>query len=106
MLSAGIAGVVACLHLAGRLGVDQLWFRAPAFYVAVTLLVLALTAWFRFASRPLVRFGIPAAGLGLVAVALLVIRSDGRSTPLTMLLPSLRRAAPELTWTNLAGQPA
>jgi len=106
LLSTGIAGVVACLHLAGRLGVDQLWFRAPAFYVAVTLVLLALAAWFRFAGRPLIRFGIPAVGLGLVAAALLVVRSDGRSTPLTMLLPSLRRAAPELTWTNMAGEPA
>jgi len=105
LLSAAFAGVVACLHLAGRLGVEQLWFRAPAFFVAVTVLLLAMAAWFRFAGRPLVRFGIPAAGLGLAAVALLVVRSDDRSTPLTMLLPSLRRAAPELTWTNSAGQP-
>jgi len=105
LLSAAFAGVVACLHLAGRLGVDQLWFRAPAFYVAFTLLLLALVAWFRFAGRPLVRFGIPAAGLALVAVAALVVRGHGNSTPLTLLLPSLRRAAPELTWTTVEGQP-
>jgi thiol-disulfide isomerase/thioredoxin len=105
LLSAALAGVVACLHLAGRLGVEQLWFRAPAFYVAATVVLLALAAWFRFTSRPLVRFGIPAAGLALVAVALLVVRSDDRSTPLAMLMPSLRRAAPELTWTTMEGQP-
>jgi thiol-disulfide isomerase/thioredoxin len=105
LLSAAIAGAVTCLHLAGRLGVEQLWFRAPGFYAAVAVTLLALAAWFRFAARPLVRFGIPAAGLGVVAVALLVVRSDDRSTPLPMLLPSLRRPAPDLTWTNLAGQP-
>ena len=104
LLAAAISAVVACLHLAGRLGIEQLWFRAPAFYVAVTLLLLALVAWSCFVSRPLVRLGIPAAGLALVAVAALVLRADGRSTPLAMLLPSLRRAAPELTWTTASGQ--
>lgn len=105
LLAAALAGIVACLHLAGRLGVEHVWFRAPAFYVAMTLVVLALAAWFRFTSRPLMRFGIPAAGLGVVALAMLAVRGDGRSTPLPMLLPSLRRAAPELTWTTVAGQP-
>jgi thiol-disulfide isomerase/thioredoxin len=105
LLAAAISAVVACFHLAGRLGVEQLWFRAPAFYVAVAMLLLALAAWGRFVSRPSVRLGIPAAGLAIVAVAAIAIRADGRSTPLTMLLPSLRRAAPELTWITESGQP-
>jgi len=105
LLAGAISAAVACIHLAGRLGVEQLWFRAPAFYVAVTILLLALVAWCRVVSQPLVRLGIPAAGLGLVAVAALALRVDGRSTPLVMLLPSLRRAAPELTWTTESGQP-
>jgi len=105
LIAAVLASVVAVLHLAGRLGVEQLWFRAPAFYVAAAVLLFAMAAWFRFAGRPLIRFGVPAAGLVLAVMALLVVRNDDRSTPLTMLLPSLRRAAPELTWTNLAGQP-
>jgi thiol-disulfide isomerase/thioredoxin len=104
-IAAIFAGVVACLHLAGRLGVEQLWFRAPAFYVAAILLLFSLSAWLRFADRPWVRFGVPAFGLLVVAVAALAVRSDGRSTPLTMLLPSLRRAAPELTWTTASGHP-
>ena len=97
LLATAISAVVACLHLAGRLGVEQLWFRAPAFYVAAAILLLAVAAWFRIVDRPLWRFGIPAAGLAVAALAAIVIRADGRSTPLTMLLPSLRRAAPELT---------
>ena len=55
-------------------------------------------------TAPLLRLGIPAAGLAVAALAAIVIRADGRSTPLTMLLPSLRRAAPELTWTTVSGQ--
>ena len=104
LLAAAISAVVACLHLAGRLGIEQLWFRAPAFYVAAAMLVFAFAAWFRFVGGPLLRFGIPAAGLAVVALAAIAIRADGRSTPLPMLLPSLRRAAPELTWTTLSGR--
>ena len=104
LLAAALCAGVACLHLAGRLGVEQLWFRAPAFYVAVAVMLLAFAAWCRFISRPLVRLGIPAAGLGVIAVAAIALRADGHSTPLPMLLPSLRRAAPELTWTTMAGQ--
>jgi len=105
LFAAALAGAVACLHLAGRFGVEQLWFRAPAFYVALALLVAALVAWSRFVDRPLVRLGIPAAGFAVVAVAAIALRADGSSTPVSMLLPSLRRAAPELTWTTASGQP-
>jgi cytochrome c biogenesis protein CcmG, thiol:disulfide interchange protein DsbE len=104
LLAVAVAGFVACLHLTGRLGVEQLWFRAPAFYVAVALLLGALAAWFRFTARPWVRFGIPAAGFAIVAMAMLALRAHGSSTPVSMLLPSLRRAAPELTWSTMAGE--
>jgi thiol-disulfide isomerase/thioredoxin len=104
LVSAALAGAIACLHLSGRLGVEQLWFRAAGFYAAVILMSAALVAWCRFVDRPLVRLGIPAAGLVMVAVAAIALRADGHSTPLTMLLPSLRRAAPELTWTTESGQ--
>jgi len=104
LLAAAISAVVACLHLAGRLGIEQLWFRAPAFYVAVAILAFAFAAWLRLIERPLLRLGIPAAGLAVVALAAIAIRADGRSTPLSMLMPSLRRAAPELTWTTMSGQ--
>jgi thiol-disulfide isomerase/thioredoxin len=105
LLAVAISGLVAGLHLAGRLGIEQLWFRAPAFYVATAMLLLAFAAWFRFVDRPLLRLGVPAAGLVLVALVAIVTRADSRSTPLAMLLPSLRRAAPELSWTTVAGQP-
>jgi thiol-disulfide isomerase/thioredoxin len=104
LLAGGICCVVAGLHVAGRLGVEQLWFRAPAFYAAAAMLLLAFAAWFRLVDRPVLRLGIPAAGLVLVSLAAIVMRADGRSTPLSMLLPSLRRAAPELTWTTASGQ--
>jgi thiol-disulfide isomerase/thioredoxin len=105
LLAAAIASGVAGLHFAGRLGVEQLWFRAPAFYVAALVVLLAFVAWCRYVQRPLVRLGVPAAALGVIALAAFALRTDGRSTPLAMLLPSLRRAAPELTWTTVAGRP-
>lgn len=104
LLAGTISAVVAGLHLAGRLGVEQLWFRAPAFYVAAVILALAFAAWLRIVSRPLLRLGIPAAGLAAVALAAIAMRADGRATPLPMLLPSLRRAAPELTWSTVSGK--
>ena len=105
LLAAAISAVVSGLHLAGRLGVEQLWFRAPSFYAAAAIFLLATAAWLRLVDRPLLRLGIPAAGLAVATLAAIVIRTDGRSTPLTMLLPSLRRPAPELTWTTASGKP-
>jgi len=104
LFSTAIAGAVAALHFTGRLGVEQLWFRAPAFYVASAVAILGFVAWCRYVRRPLVRIGIPASGLAVVAVAAFAMRADGHSTPLPMLLPSLRRAAPELSWTTASGQ--
>jgi len=105
LLASAISLGVACLHVSGRLGIEQLWFRAPAFYVAALVLLVAFVAWCRFVRRPLVRFGIPAAALSVLAFVAIALRADDRSTPLAMLLPSLRRAAPELTWTTSSGQP-
>jgi thiol-disulfide isomerase/thioredoxin len=106
LLSGTLAAAVAAMHLGGRLGVEQLWFRAPAFYAAVTLLAFATATWFRLASRPLIRFGVPVAGLVILGTGALALRLDGRSTPLPLLMPTLRRAAPELRWTQLSGEPA
>jgi len=98
----GLVALIAGLQLAGRLGPAQLWFRAPSFYVAAAILVLAATWWFR---RPfvhpharLIRLGLPA--VALVSLGLLAIahRLDGRSTPLSALLPTLRAVAPELSF--------
>src|SRR5262245_6547053 len=59
LVSTCVAAAVAGLHLIGRLGVEQLWFRAPAFYVAIALATLGFVAWCRYVRRPLVRIGIP-----------------------------------------------
>ena len=99
-----IAGGVAGLHLTGKLGVEQLWFRAPAFFVAIALAILGFVGWCRYVRRPLVRVGIPAAGFVVIAATAFAMRIDGHSTPLPMLMPSLRRAAPELTWTTASGE--
>jgi len=104
LLATVIAGAVAGLHLTGRLGVEQLWFRAPAFYVALALALLGFISWCRYVRRPLVRIGIPASGFAVLAVAAIAMRADGHSTPLPMLLPSLRREAPELTWITASGE--
>ncbi len=100
------AAVVAGLHLAGRLGVEQLWFRAPAFYAGRGCSFCSRpSAWFRSRRPPARRaLGHSGGGPGVATFGgTRCFRADGRSTPLTMLMPSLRRAAPELTWTHSVG---
>jgi thiol-disulfide isomerase/thioredoxin len=104
LVSAMLSGVVAGVHLAGRLGVEHLWFRAPAFYAALALFAFAAVMWFRLAAHPVIRLGVPAAGFAVLAIAALALRLDGRSTPLPLLMPTLRRPAPELAWTQLSGE--
>ncbi|HEU5137041.1 MAG TPA: redoxin domain-containing protein [Steroidobacteraceae bacterium] len=107
MSGTGLVAAIAALQLTGRLGPAQLWFRAPSFYVAAAILVLVIAWWFR---RPfvhphaqLIRFGVPT--LALVSIALLGIaqRLDGRSTPVSALLPTLGAVAPELSFYDSSG---
>ena len=104
MLTAAIAG----LQFTGRLGPAQLWFRAPSFFVALTILLAVAAWWFRRSfvhpHARLIKYGLPA--MGLVALAMIVIlqRMDGRSAPLSALLPTLRSAAPEISFQEADGE--
>jgi cytochrome c biogenesis protein CcmG, thiol:disulfide interchange protein DsbE len=104
-LSAGCAalGVLALAQLTGRLGPEHLWFRSPTFYAAASILLGAAVWWLRRPAPPALRFGLPAVLLGLLGVAALLARADGRSTPLAMLVPSMGKAAPELSYFDDAG---
>jgi thiol-disulfide isomerase/thioredoxin len=105
----GLVGVVASLQLSGRLGPSQLWFRAPSFYVALAIFLAGAIWWFRrpieHAHARLIRLGLPAIALVLLGAAAVVIRLDGRSTPLRALLPTMRAAAPEIRYLDDAGRP-
>ena len=102
-------GFIAGLHLIGRLGVAQLWFRSPTFYLAAAILVAAAIWWFQ---RPIahararaIRFGVPAAGLATILLLGFVSRLDGHSAPLSMLLPTMSTPAPELRYVDTLGKP-
>lgn len=101
-----LAAALALAHLAGRLGADQLWFRAPTFYLSAALLAGAATWWF---TRPIParwRLGLPAAAFLLLAGVATVLRLDGRSAPIAMLLPTMDRGAPDFRFESLAGETA
>jgi thiol-disulfide isomerase/thioredoxin len=104
---AGLTAAIAGLQLTGRLGPAQLWFRAPSFYVAATILAVVATWWFRrpfiHPSASLIRFGLPALALASLGLLAVVQRLDGRSTPLSALLPTLRATAPELSFYESGG---
>jgi thiol-disulfide isomerase/thioredoxin len=101
----GATGLLAFVHLTGRLGPAQLWFRAPTFYVAALTLAAGAAWWFSrrdLSSR--VRFGFPAAAAGVMCAGLLMLRATGASTPLAMLMPTLERPAPDLTYFDTGGR--
>jgi len=102
----GIAAVALLVlaQLSGRLGPEQLWFRAPTFFPA-TLILLGATAWWLTRPFPrLLRFGLPAALLLVVGSAAMLSRLDGRSAPLAMLMPTRDRPAPEMSYFDDRGQ--
>jgi len=100
----GLLALQVLLQLTGRLGPEHLWFRAPTFYIAAVILASAGVWWLRRPAPPALRFGLPAALLGCIAIAALVARLDGRSVPLTMLLPTLDAPAPELSYFDSSGR--
>jgi thiol-disulfide isomerase/thioredoxin len=106
LFAAGCAGVaaLALLQFAGRLGMEHLWFRSPAFYVATALMGFAAVWWLRQSTPRWLRFGLPAVLIGLAGVAALAVRFDGHSTPLAMLMPTMDAMAPELSYIDSAGR--
>ena len=95
---AGAAALLALAQFTGRLGPEHLWFRSPAFYAASFMVLCAAVWWLRRPGPPLLRLGMPALLAGVLGVAVSLARSDGRSTPLAMLMPTLRQPAPELRY--------
>jgi thiol-disulfide isomerase/thioredoxin len=107
ILLVGGIGAVALLVLAqltGRLGPEHLWFRAPTFYPAALVLSGAAAWWLLRPAPRLLRFGLPAALLVLSGAAATLARSDGRSAPLAMLMPTRDQPAPELSYFDDRGQ--
>jgi len=100
----GLLALQVLLQLTGRFGPEHLWFRSPAFYIAAVILASAGVWWLRRPASPVLRFGVPAALLGCIALAALVARLDGRSVPLAMLLPTLDAPAPELSYFDTTGR--
>jgi thiol-disulfide isomerase/thioredoxin len=99
-LAAGlaIAALLALAQFTGRLGPEHLWFRSPTFYAALAMSLAGATWWLRRPVPAALRFGLPALMVGLLGTAALLVRSDGRSTPLAMLMPTMGKPAPELSY--------
>ena len=106
LLLGGLAAVALLVlaQLTGRLGPEQLWFRAPTFYPAALVLAGASVWWLLRPAPRLIRFGLPAALLLLVGAAATLARLDGRSAPLAMLMPTRSQPAPELSYFDERGQ--
>jgi cytochrome c biogenesis protein CcmG/thiol:disulfide interchange protein DsbE len=105
VLGAGLAAVaaLALAEFTGRLGPENLWFRAPSFYGASVILLGAAIWWLRRPAPRALRFGLPAILAGLLGLGALLARSDGRSTPLAMLMPPMGTPAPELSYFDSSG---
>ena len=99
-----MVGAVACAHLTGRFGPERLWFRSPAFYVSVVILLGGAAAWLRRPAPNRVRFGIPAIVLIVGGCAALLLRASGSSAPLAMSMPTMSQPAPALTYFDPNGK--
>jgi cytochrome c biogenesis protein CcmG/thiol:disulfide interchange protein DsbE len=100
----GMFALVAFAHLIGRFGPERLWFRAPTFYVAAWVLLVGAVFWFRRPAPTMRRFGLPAVAVVLLIALATVMRLDGRSAPLAMVLPTLSQSAPALTYPDADGK--
>ena len=98
-----VAALVAFGHLTARFGLEQVWFRAPSFYVAGGLVLVGIVWWMR---RP-VPLGMRAgalAGVFVLGGALFAFMLfNGRGAPPSMLMPTLNRSAPDFTYVDAAG---
>jgi thiol-disulfide isomerase/thioredoxin len=99
----GSLALLVLMQLTGRLGPEQLWFRAPTFYIATLILASAGVWWLRQPATPALRFGLPAAVLGCITLVAFAGRLDGRSAPLSLLLPTLDAPAPALSYFDTSG---
>lgn len=99
----GAATLLALAQFTGRLGPEHLWFRSPTFYAALFMLLSGTTWWLHRPAPRALRFGLPAALAGTVLLAAILARSDGRSTPIAMLMPTLGTPAPELSYFDELG---
>jgi thiol-disulfide isomerase/thioredoxin len=99
----GAAALLALAQFTGRLGPEHLWFRSATFYGAAVLVLVAAAWWLRRPAPRALRLGLPAVLLGLLGLAAVLARSDGRSTPLAMLMPTLDKPAPELRYFDSLG---
>lgn len=98
-----VAAFVTFGHLSGRFGLEQLWFRAPTFYAA-TLLVLIGVVWWSRRPLPLATRVGPIAGVFLLGgAALAFMLFNGRGAPPAMLMPTMNRAAPDISYVDAAG---
>lgn len=102
-----LTALIAALQFTGRLGPAQLWFRAPSFYVAAAILLAVILWWFRRSfvhpHARLIRYGLPAMAVALLGLIAIMQRMDGRSTPISALLPTMRAAAPEISFVESGG---
>jgi thiol-disulfide isomerase/thioredoxin len=102
-----LSAAIAALQFTGRLGPAQLWFRAPSFYFAAAILLTIATWWFRrdgvHPRARLIRYGLPAVLIAMLVLAGVLRHADGHSTPLSTLLPTLRLAAPEISFQEAGG---
>jgi len=106
VLLAGLGAVtlLALAQLTGRLGPEHLWFGEPTFYLSVLILLGASTWWLTRPATRVLRFGLPAALLALLSVAVVLARHDGRSTPLSMLMPTGDQPAPDFGYVDDSGR--
>ena len=108
LLGSLVTAAIAALQLTGRLGPAQLWFRAPSFYFAAVILLAVAIWWFRrrfvHPHARLIRYGLPALAVSFLGLIAIMQRTDGRSVPLSALLPTLRAAAPEIRFTESGGE--
>jgi thiol-disulfide isomerase/thioredoxin len=98
------AGLIALGHLTARFGPEQIWFRAPTFYVAGALVIAGIAWWVRRPAPPVVRFGAPGVIVGLAVAFLALTLLNGRGAPPSMLLPTRNQAAPDFAFVDSAGQ--
>jgi thiol-disulfide isomerase/thioredoxin len=103
---AGIAGAgfVALGHLTARFGPELVWFRAPTFYAASALVLAGIAWWVRRPASPLMRFGAPGAIVALAVAFLALTVLNGRGAPPSMLMPTRNQVAPDIAFTDSAGQ--